>query len=48
MQVSFPITTEDLKFYNSSLARVWEPGEFIIQIGTNSQNVKEAKISWLK
>ena len=47
-EVSFAVTTEDIKFYNASLQKVWEPGEFIIQIGTNSQNVKSAKINWNK
>jgi beta-glucosidase len=46
--VTFTITTEDLKFYNTALQHVWEPGEFIIQIGTNSQKVKSAKINWMK
>ena len=46
--VRFTITTEDLKFYNTPLQHVWEPGEFIIQIGTNSQDVTSAKIIWTK
>jgi beta-glucosidase len=46
--VSFTITTEDLKFYNPSLQHVWEPGEFIIQIGTSSQDVKSARVTWVK
>ena len=46
--VEFPITTEALKFYNSDLKYDWEPGEFIIQIGTNSQEVKQAKCNWKK
>ena len=44
--VSFTISTQDLKFYNTALQYVWEPGEFIIQIGTNSQDVKFAKVNW--
>ncbi|BAV04332.1 beta-glucosidase [Filimonas lacunae] len=47
-QVVFPVTTELLKFYNSNLKFDWEPGEFIIQVGTNSQNVKSAKVIWNK
>jgi beta-glucosidase len=47
-EVSFTITTEDLKFYNTDLQHIWEPGEFIIQIGTNSQDVKSATINWRK
>lgn len=41
-QVSFTITAEELKFYNSDLKWVAEPGDFKVQIGTSSDNVKEA------
>lgn len=47
-EVSFNITTDDLKFYNNELQYVWEPGEFIIQIGTNSSNTNNASVQWLK
>lgn len=47
-EVTFDITTEDLKFYNENLEYNWEPGEFIIHIGTNSNEVKSAKIVWVK
>lgn len=40
--VSFTITVNDLKFYNSDLKFVAEPGDFKIFIGTNSRDVKEA------
>lgn len=46
--VTFNITTEDLKFYNSALKHVWEPGDFEIMIGTNSRDVKSKKVSWSK
>lgn len=46
--VSFEITTEQLSFFNSELKHIWEPGEFIIQIGTNSSELKSAKINWEK
>ncbi len=46
--VSFNITTEDLKFYNSNLDYVWEAGDFIIGIGTNSMDVKSATVYWKK
>ena len=46
--VSFTITPDDLKFYNSDLKYDWEPGEFVVQIGTNSQDVKQAKFNWMK
>jgi beta-glucosidase len=47
-EVSFNITTNDLMFYNSDLKYDWEPGDFIIYIGTNSKDVKSAKINWVK
>lgn len=46
--VTFEITPEDLMFYDSDLKYDWEPGEFIIFIGTNSRDVKTAKVNWLK
>lgn len=46
--VSFSITPNDLKFYNSDLKYDWEPGDFEIMIGTNSHDVKKGKISWVK
>ena len=45
-EVSFTVTTEDLKFYNADLKYVWEPGEFIIYVGPNSRNVKQVKVNW--
>jgi len=47
-EVSFDITTDDLKFYNDELKYIWEPGEFIIHIGTNSADVHSATINWNK
>jgi beta-glucosidase len=44
--ITFEITPEDLKFYNSDLNFVWEPGEFEIMIGGNSRDVKMAKVDW--
>ena len=41
-EVTFPITTETLKFFNSDLKWVAEPGNFKVYIGTNCDNVKEA------
>jgi beta-glucosidase len=46
-EVNFGITTNDLMFYNSDLKYGWETGEFIIYIGTNSRDVKSAKVNWL-
>ena len=47
-EVSFNVTNEDLKFYNNNLQYDWEPGEFVIQIGTNSTDVKKASVQWIK
>ena len=47
-QLSFDITTEDLKFFNSSLKWDWEPGKFLIYIGGDSQTVKRAEFTWEK
>jgi beta-glucosidase len=46
--VTFNITTQQLKFYNSQLKYDWEPGEFVIQIGTNSAETKIAKVQWMR
>ncbi|MCX2432485.1 beta-glucosidase BglX [Pedobacter sp. GR22-10] len=40
--ISFNISENDLKFYNSELKFVAEPGDFKVFIGTNSRDVKEA------
>jgi beta-glucosidase len=47
-EVSFTITTAQLKFYNSALKYDWEPGEFMIEAGTNSAGVKTASVQWNK
>jgi len=47
-KISFPIKTEDLKFYNYDLKYDWEPGEFEIMIGGNSRDVKSVKLTWNK
>jgi beta-glucosidase len=41
-KVSFTLSVNDLKFYNSDLKFAAEPGNFKVFIGTNSQDVKEA------
>jgi beta-glucosidase len=46
--VSFNITPEDLKFYNSDLKYDWEAGDFVIMVGGNSRDVKSAKVNWVK
>ena len=47
-KVTFPISVDDLKFYNSDLKYVYEPGAFKVFIGTNSADVKEADFSLVK
>ncbi len=43
--VSFNITPDMLKFYNSVLQFVLEPGDFDIMIGPHSKNLKTAKLT---
>mgnify|MGYP001335179085 FL=1 len=43
--VSFDITVEQLKFYNSALNWVCEPGEFEVMVGGNSRDVQTKKFS---
>lgn len=46
--VSFEITPETLKFYNSDLKFDWESGDFQIMVGGNSKDVKSSTINWIK
>ncbi len=46
--VSFKITEEDLKFYNTALKFVAEPGDFKVYIGGNSRDVMETKFELTK
>lgn len=41
-EVSFTLTPDDLRFYNTHLEHITEPGEFKVYVGTNSRDVKEA------
>lgn len=41
-EVKFIIDINDLKFYNDKLQYIYEPGDFEIMIGKNSQDVKKA------
>lgn len=47
-EVSFRITPEALKFYNSELKYDWEAGDFEIQVGGNSRDVKTGTVKWAK
>ena len=46
--VMFNIGAEDLRFYNSKLQYVYEPGAFKVFIGGNSRDVKEADFTLVK
>jgi beta-glucosidase len=46
-EVTFTISVNDLKFYNSELKYVAEPGDFKVFIGGNSRDVKEANFKLL-
>jgi beta-glucosidase len=46
--VTFTVTTEQLKFFDSNLKWDWEGGEFIIHVGGNSRDVSSAKVNWTK
>lgn len=45
--VHFSINESDLKFFNAQLEYAAEPGEFRVQIGLDSQNVKEQSFELL-
>jgi len=49
--VSFQLGIADLSFYRASslvcAEQTWEPGEFIIQIGPNTESLGTARIQWL-
>lgn len=47
-EVSFTVTPDELKFYNSDLEYDWEGGTFNLFIGTSSADVKEASFNWIK
>jgi beta-glucosidase len=47
-EVTFMITTDDLKFYDSNLEYIWEAGEFIIHIAPNSAEVQSASVQWAR
>ena len=47
-KITFTIGIDDLKFYNSNLRWVAEPGDFEVMIGTNSEQVNKAGFKLLK
>ncbi len=45
-EISFTLTTEDLKYVNSDLKWVYDPGAFKIFVGGNSRDVVAADLDW--
>jgi beta-glucosidase len=49
-RVSFRITVEQLRFFRAdTLAapeHIWEPGEFIVEVGASSERLSAARITW--
>jgi beta-glucosidase len=43
--VEFTLTEKDLRFYNSDLKFVSEPGDFKVFVGTSSANTLEAQFA---
>lgn len=48
VKVDFQITSDLLKFYNSDLEYVCEPGDFDVMIGCNSVELKSAKFTLIE
>ena len=47
-ELSFKLTTQDLKFFNQDLKQVFEPGDFNVFVGTNSRDVKKASFTLIR
>ena len=47
-EISFVITTDYLKFFDSHLNYIWEEGAFNIYIGPDSVNTQSIQINWFK
>lgn len=47
-EVTFKISTNDLKFYNADLQYDWEPGDFVFEIGSSSSDTQKVKVNWKK
>ncbi len=47
-EISFVITTDDLKFFDLNLNYIWEEGVFNIYIGPDSVNTQSVQITWFK
>jgi len=47
-EVIFSLGVDDLRFYNNDLKYIYEPGDFKVFVGGNSQDVKEADFTLIK
>jgi beta-glucosidase len=47
-EIVFTLTVEDLKFYDSNLNLIYEPGQFKVFVGSNARDVKEADFTLTK
>ncbi len=47
-EITFEITTEDLKFYNADLKHDWEAGDFNFHIGSNAEDTRFATAHWAR
>ena len=45
-QVSFDVTADKLKYYDSELNYGWDAGEFFIFVGPNSREVEKLAVKW--
>lgn len=44
--MEFELTRESLMFYNSNADFVWEPGDFHIMVGPNSEELSTLEVTW--
>jgi beta-glucosidase len=44
-EVAFTLTTADLSFYHQDLRKYYEPGVFIVYVGTNSEQAGSAMVN---
>ena len=47
-KVTFVVTTDELKFYDSNLSYIWEEGVFNIYVGPDSANTQSVQVYWYK
>jgi beta-glucosidase len=47
-ELVFKITIDDLRFYNSELEYIWEPGAFEFMVGPASDKVQTVTVNWGK